>query len=77
MPRYHFDFVIDGRIEADEEGADLSGNDAARLEAIQAAAGVLKDRADGHGAELAVHVRSETGERLLTVMGSIKLRRTP
>ena len=28
---------------------------------------MLKERVDGHGAELAVHVRSETGERLLTV----------
>ena len=77
MPRYHFDFEIDGRIDLDEEGADLSGIDVARLEAVQAAAGVLKDRVDGQGAELAVHVRTETGERLLTVVGSIRLRGMP
>jgi len=77
VPRYHFDFEIDGRIDPDEEGADLLGIDAARLEAVQAAAGVLKDRVDGHGAELAVHVRSDTGKRLLTVVGSIRLRGMP
>jgi hypothetical protein len=73
VPRYHFDFEIDGRIDADEEGLDLSNVEAARLEAVQAAAGVLRDRADGYGARLAVHVRSETGERLLTVLGLIQL----
>jgi hypothetical protein len=68
VPRYHFDFEIDGRIDRDEEGADMPGIDAARVEAAQAAAGVLKDRVNGDGAKLAVHIRSATGERLLTVL---------
>ena len=75
MPRYHFDFEKAGIAAPDDDGVEMPSLDAARLEAVRAAAAVLKDQADGHEGDLAIHVRGPTGAHLLTVTAAIRIAR--
>jgi hypothetical protein len=43
MPRFHFHIVEDGRFITDEEGQELTENDAVRREAVEAGASIAKD----------------------------------
>jgi hypothetical protein len=67
MPRYYFDLLLHGDVEADGEGINLDGPAVARQEAVRAAAEFAKDLAHNHQQEdIAIRVRDEEGDRVAT-----------
>ncbi len=73
MPRFYFDFQLDGVTEPDDIGVELPTLEAARGEAARAAAAVIADRVRGTGSDLSLHVRDAEGEPLFTVRASVAL----
>ena len=66
MPRYYFDIDDDQYSIADFHGADFSGPEAAKKEAIIIATSIARDMfPSGGGAKVSVSVRDEE-ERLFT-----------
>ena len=62
MPHFHFDVCTNGVIVEDEDGLDLLNAATARLEAVRAAAEMMKDRcADlAERAEVSIAVRTQS-----------------
>jgi hypothetical protein len=58
--RFYFDVTVDGQTLADDEGLDLSSLDAARKEALTAAAEMAKE-GDARPKEIAVEIREPGG----------------
>ena len=69
MPRYFF-HRTDGGFDPDTEGTDLPSLDAARIEAVQFAAGSVKDHPDyvWDGKDFRIEVTNESGLLLLTIV---------
>ncbi|WP_247514067.1 hypothetical protein [Bradyrhizobium sp. 157] len=65
MPRYYFDVREGDDVISDDEGLELSGIEAAWVEAVHSLADILRDgvRARGQGADhrIAIEVRDGTG----------------
>lgn len=69
MPRYFFD-RRDGGFDPDDDGTELPDLDAARIEAVNFAAGTIRDRPDyvWDGKEFRVEVSNEEKTLLYTVI---------
>ena len=66
MARYYFDFREGTDFFRDNEGTELSGDEAARQEAAQALAGIMKDAMPAGKArrDMSLEVRDESGRPL-------------
>lgn len=69
MPHYFF-HRLDGGFDPDQEGSDLKDEREARFEAIQFAAGTVKDHPEmvWDGGEMRVEVTDENGRVVTTVV---------
>jgi hypothetical protein len=67
MPRYYFDTHDGGTYLPDDEGQDLDGMEAARLQAQTGLADIARDVVPGDGPErtMVVAVRDEAGKLVL------------
>ena len=76
MPHFHFDVCTNGVIVEDEDGLDLLNAATARLEAVRAAAEMMKDRcADlAERAEVSIAVRTQSLEPVCTVQVALRIR---
>jgi len=76
MPRFYFDLREDGTYSPDDEGLEFPNLDAAEREAATAAACIARDRLPkGNAREIAMDVRDELRQRLLTVTVSMHMER--
>jgi hypothetical protein len=75
LPRYHFDLHSDGVTIPDLHGVELPTGQAARSEAVRAAAEILKDRSaeDAVPTDLRFVVRHE-GVLLFTVRVGVEIK---
>ena len=73
---FHFDVCTDGVIVEDKDGLDLLNAATARLEAVRAAAEMMKDRcADmAQRADLCIAVRTQSLEPVCTVQVALRIR---
>ena len=76
MPHFHFDVCSNGVIVEDEDGLDLLNAATARLEAVRAAAEMMKDRcADmAERAEVSIAVRTQSLEPVCIVQVALRIR---
>ena len=74
MPRYYFDLRDDRGLFPDEEGLELPTIDAARAEAAQALADMLRDAVqdDSRTLHLSIEVRNDVG-RVLHLKSSFEI----
>ena|SRR5215207_2810295 len=74
--RFFFDVREGSRITSDDEGLEFDGVDEAEREAAKAAAEIGRDRLPkGDAREVAIEVRNEQGQRVLTVTVSMHVDR--
>jgi hypothetical protein len=74
MPRFYFDYLVQGQhIETDHVGTVLPDLAAARAEATEAAAEWIMDNTSAEGAELELSVRDGTPGPIFVVNASIKI----
>ena len=77
MPRFYFDLREDGSVLADDDGVDFPNIELAAGEASRAAAEIVRDNIlrTGNLQEIAVEVRNESGEYVLS--STLTLHMTP
>ncbi|MEE1609708.1 DUF6894 family protein [Microvirga sp. CF3016] len=76
MPQFYFDVREGARFTPDEEGLELDSLDAAEREAAVAAAEIGRDRLPkGDSREIAIEVRDEHRQWVLTVRVSLEVDR--
>lgn len=73
MPRYFFDFTVNGTTERDEDGVDFSDVEAARLEAHKAA-GEIAAEPHGPDRDVIIRLRGEGGDYMCEISLSITTR---
>lgn len=72
MPRFYFDIREDGSFIEDEEGHDLPDVKAAELEAVGAAAEIVRDRfREGSLRSLTIDVRDRNSDQVLSATISL------
>ena len=76
MPRYYFDSIENGRTLRDEEGLELADVEEARIEALKALGGIVKDSMpNGDTAQFAIAVRDGTPDPVITAVLSLSVER--
>ena len=76
MPRYYFDSIENGRTLRDEEGLELADVEEARIEALKALGGIVKDSMpDGDTAQFVVAVRDGNPDPVITAVLSLSVLR--
>ena len=73
MPRFYFDYNLNGHIAVDNVGTVLPSLRAAKTEAAIAAAEWMKDHVTAQGTELKLSVRDGQTSPLFIVTASVQL----
>jgi hypothetical protein len=74
MPQFYFDFFRQQQCLPDNIGSDLANLDAAKAEAVAAAAGWMKDNASITGTELTVTILDHERNPLYAVTAAVIVR---